>query len=59
MLVSFGEVSEVTRMMGQMRKAFANLQVSNEQLIESTQILSSAIQANHMMVNDIVKAVSE
>ena len=59
MLVSFGEVSEVTRMMGQMRKAFANLQISNEQLTESTQILSSAIQANHMMANDIVKAVSE
>lgn len=59
MLVSFGEVSEVTRMMGQMRKAFANLQISNEQLIESTQILSSAIQANHMMASDIVKAVSE
>lgn len=59
MMVSFGEVSEVTHMMGQMRKAFANLQVSNEQLIESTQILSSAIQANYMMANDIVKAVSE
>ena len=59
MLVSFGEVSEVTRMMGQMRKAFANLQVSNDQLIEATQILSSAIQANYITANDIVKAVSE
>ena len=59
MMASFGEVSEVTQMMGQMRKAFENLQVSNEQLIESTQFLSSAIQANYMMANDIVKAVSE
>ncbi len=59
MMASFGEVSEVTHMMGQMRKAFENLQVSNEQLIESTQFLSSAIQANYMMANDIVKAVSE
>ena len=59
MLVSFGEVTEVTHMMGQMRKAFAKLQDSNEQLIKSTQILSSAIQANHVMANDIVKAVSE
>ena len=59
MMASFGEVSEVTHMMGQMRKAFENLQVSNEELIESTQFLSSAIQANYMMANDIVKAVSE
>jgi predicted RNA-binding protein with EMAP domain len=59
MLGTFDEVSDVTHMMGQMRKAFSSLQDSNERLLESTQILSSAIQANHMMANDIVKAVSE
>jgi hypothetical protein len=59
MLGTFDEVSDVTNMMGQMRKAFSSLQDSNERLLESTQILSSAIQANHMMANDIVKAVSE
>ena len=33
MLGTFDEVSEVTRMMGQMRKAFSSLQDSNEQLL--------------------------
>ena len=33
MLVTFGEIDEVTRMMGQMRKAFSTLQDTNEQLI--------------------------
>lgn len=59
MLVTFGEIDEVTRMMGQMRKAFSTLQDTNERLFESTQLLSSAIQANHMMATDIVKVVSE
>ncbi len=59
MLASFDQVSEVTRMMGQMRKAFSTLQGTNERLLESTQILSSAIQENQMMATDIVKAVSE
>ena len=59
MLVTFSEIDEVTRMMGQMRKAFSTLQDTNERLFESTQLLSSAIQANHMMATDIVKVVSE
>jgi len=59
MLVSFGEVSDVTHMMGQMRKAFTNIQDSNDQLLEITHMLYNAIQANHAVANDIVKAVSE
>lgn len=59
MLGTFDEVNDVTHMMGQMRKAFSALQESNEQLLASAQVLSSAIQANHTMANDIVKAVSE
>ena len=59
MLDTFGEVANVTHMMGQMRKAFTTLQESNDQLLEATQILSTAIQANHSVANDIVKAVSE
>jgi hypothetical protein len=59
MLGTFDEVSEVTRMMGQMRKAFSSLQDSNEQLLEFTRILSSAIQENHTVADNIVKAVSE
>ena len=59
MLVSFGEVADVTHMMGQMRKAFTNIQDSNDQLLDMTHMLSSAIQANHAVASDIVKAVSE
>ena len=59
MLGTFDEVSAVTRMMGQMRKAFSSLQDSNEQLLEFTRILSSAIQENHTVADHIVKAVSE